>query len=655
MVKAVPVGTEKPKICFLIALWGESYISMFFDLSLRTLLAEGNIPAMAKEYTCCFTFLTTTKDKPLFEKQRFFPNLIKYCDVNYVDIEDTIFSNNHSATLTIALERGMRAWGSEMLNTYFIFLVADYLFASHSLSGLLPHLRAGVSAITAGNYQVVKEEVTEELTFWGRQGDGTVSIPNRELVAWSLRHLHPVTVANMISEGDIHAQHTNRLFWRPDADTLIGRFYLKHMLCVKPEITDYVIGSSCDYSFVEEMCPSGNVAHLSDSDEYFVVELQPLGHESKYIFAKAPEKENIARGLASWATREQRANALRPILFHAGDITEHARDVMDQSEAYVQSLAALMRRPASPVRGHYYWLSCIQWISANFACKSPKYTPQILNLRKNVWESPTFGPALRNAGASIDKFPPMNDEEVDAQSAPMLKLVKAYIRIFGAAPNVRRWHPRYLDYRLLLEALVQSRPGKTLFVLQPKRLPWLELSHRPDFELRTPLIMYRKTEELREELKDFSNCVIQLARGYEQTGNLIDHLTQVMPEGSNIHIFVTPPLITRSFMFGSLNFSTQYLAMRFGYFSQKSGLRFLGQRLYRGTIRCYMDQHLSDCAVLLLRNRQRPLRVAWYGTQIGLLHLCYAVLNLISPITQALGIPAGKTLCSAVLSFKVEP
>ena len=62
---------------------------------------------------------------------------------------------------------------------------------------------------------------------------------------------------------------------------MLGRFYLMHMLCVRPEVTDFIIGSSCDYSFIPEMCPSGNVDAITDSDEYLVIEMQPRMHEGE--------------------------------------------------------------------------------------------------------------------------------------------------------------------------------------------------------------------------------------------------------------------------------------------------------------------------------------------------------------------------------------
>jgi hypothetical protein len=110
-----------------------------------------------------------------------------------------------------------------------------------------------------------------------------LALPPRELMRWALNHLHPATLANIVNVPFSHNWHTNRLFWRVDGNTILGRFYLMHMLCVRPETTDFVIGASCDYSFVPEMCPSGNVEAIADSDEYLVVELQPIIHESAFL------------------------------------------------------------------------------------------------------------------------------------------------------------------------------------------------------------------------------------------------------------------------------------------------------------------------------------------------------------------------------------
>ena len=65
----------------------------------------------------------------------------------------------------------------------------------------------------------------------------SLAVPPRELMRWALSYLHPATIANIVNIPLSHNSHTNRLFWRVDGTTVVGRFYLKHMICVRPELT----------------------------------------------------------------------------------------------------------------------------------------------------------------------------------------------------------------------------------------------------------------------------------------------------------------------------------------------------------------------------------------------------------------------------------
>ncbi len=64
-----------------------------------------------------------------------------------------------------------------------------------------------------------------------------------------------MTLANMVNFPLCHSLHSNRLFWRVDENTLIGRFYLMHMICIRPEVTDFVVGL-----IVRLFLHSGNVS-----------------------------------------------------------------------------------------------------------------------------------------------------------------------------------------------------------------------------------------------------------------------------------------------------------------------------------------------------------------------------------------------------------
>ncbi len=141
-------------------------------------------------------------------------------------------------------------------------------------------------------------------------------------------------MANIVNVPFSHNSHTNRLFWRVDGNTILGRFYLMHMLCVRPETTDFVIGASCDYSFVPEMCPSGNVEAIADSDEYLVVELQPITHESAFLRPGPLSPRTLARSLGDWTTAVHRENVHQSVVFHAGELPKQLKDKERRSRRF---------------------------------------------------------------------------------------------------------------------------------------------------------------------------------------------------------------------------------------------------------------------------------------------------------------------------------
>jgi hypothetical protein len=150
----------------------------------------------------------------------------------------------------------------------------------------------------------------------------SLSLQPRELMQWALNNLHPLVLANMVNLPFSHNTDSNRLFWRVDGSTILGRFYLMHMLCVRPEVTDFVIGSSCDYSFIPEMCPSGNIDIITDSDEYLVIEMQTRNHESKFLRPGPFEAVSLAKSLSEWTTSVHRDNAKHSLLFNTNHILE---------------------------------------------------------------------------------------------------------------------------------------------------------------------------------------------------------------------------------------------------------------------------------------------------------------------------------------------
>jgi hypothetical protein len=409
-------------ICILLPVWGDEYIDQFVERSLPTLLARGNIPALAKALPTRFVFLTRSSDEASIRLHLAFRLLERMTTVEFLPIDDLITSGNHSTTITLAYTRAVRLTGAAMLDTYFFFLVSDYVMADGSLASVLARMEMGASAVQAGNFQLDDNSAEPWLKDKLETAETALTLSSREVMCWALGCLHPLTAANVVNFRLCHNTHANRLLWQVDDNTLIGRFYLLHMICIRPETDGFVIGSSCDYSFVPEMCPSGNVVTITDSDEYLVVELQPHNHESHFLSLGPYSVEALGRSLSEWTTTRHRANAEQAIVFHAAPLPEILPAALAEAEEFVRGLTLHLDAAPQPHRNHPYWLGAIAAFDRDVAA--------------------------RDSGSA------------DASVPRMVRIVRWIQSSFlGQVPEVKRQHPRWQDCKAPLVVVRELMTG----------------------------------------------------------------------------------------------------------------------------------------------------------------------------------------------------
>jgi hypothetical protein len=422
----------------LMPVWGYRFTQRFLEFCLPTLLAPNNLPALARQLPCRFILLSSESDVSLICAHPAWQKLAQVCAADIELIDDLITKTNHTATITLAFERALRHAGPSMRTTCFFFLMSDYLVADGSLKTVLKEIRSGASAVMAGNFQVIAEDAVLHLRRAIKPDSAEIVLQPRELVGWSLAHLHPATIANIVNNGLTHNAHTNRLFWQVDETALIGRFYLMHPIAIHPETIDFAIRSSWDYSFVPELCPSGNITALTDSDEYFVVELQRREYESENLRPGPIDFKELAASLSLWATTAHRANVEWTLLFHAANPPANLSAVAAQADDFVQKVRERLATPPVAQRGHPYWLGSL----AMHRRRSNR------PLNRDDWnfilnDAPARGPIE----TIVQKF---RDS------------------LFGFPPRVTRFHPWWPEYRLAVAELDQifAAGGRLLVVAQ---------------------------------------------------------------------------------------------------------------------------------------------------------------------------------------------
>ena len=217
-----------------------------------------------------------------------------------------------------------------------------------------------------------------------------------------------------------HSVHSNRLFWRVDENTLIGRFYLMHMVCIRPELTDFVVGSSCDYSFIPEMCPSGKVYVMTDSDDYLVVEMQKRSHERNFVRLGAVNQR--CRGGKSRRmgdgdpSQECPFSGRLPRRRSAASSGYSRRGIGRLHRKIERSLPS-----PQPHRNHPYWLGAMA--AHEWALRTEERTGQR-----------TAVDMLNRASQGLTWW-----------------LYRFRNFVFGRPPQVRPWHPRWPDYRMFMD------------------------------------------------------------------------------------------------------------------------------------------------------------------------------------------------------------
>ena len=499
----------------LLCVWGYHYVRQFLEFGLPTLLAPGNVPAVAAELPTEFVILTSSDDEPFIREHPTFRQLGTICKATIHPIDHLISDGNYSTTITLAYTEAVREVGEEMIDTCFLFLVSDYILADGSFANVLKRMQRGTSAVVVGNFQVAQESALPWLEERLGGNELSLSLQPREMMKWAMNNLHPLTLANIVNLPFSHNSDSNRLFWRVDGNTLLGRFYLMHMLCVRPEVTDFVIGSSCDYSFIPEMCPSGNVDIITDSDEYLVIEMQARTHESKFLRPGPIEIIPLAKSLSEWTTNTHRQNASHSLFFHADELPAETNDRIEKADAFIADVARRLSRKPQPYRGHPYWrgamaafhevggrkLSDEEWF---YALGLPEVPNRLTNWL--VWHS---------------KF-----------------------ALMGRPPHVLPWHPAWPDYRVVFREidsyfkdpsqrilLVSNEPTAFSVALADNGERTHRLRCRPF--LRTPPERYARLHGT------FDLCLLELGEtDMEDGGELTDRIVPLLKEGGRIILFV---------------------------------------------------------------------------------------------------------------------
>jgi len=418
--RSVPLSA----IRVLLPVWGRRYAERFLEFLLPSLLAEGNLPALVAAAPTTFVLLTRARDRVLFERHPVFRELQGVCAVEIVEIDDLI-SDASGVVLTVAYLRGMRSIATDPRNICFFYLVSDYVLAEGSLRNVLGRISAGASAVLAGNFQGNQETIGPALERF-RQGSALV-VPPRELVRIGLDTMHAQSAAAVVGNQGLAAR-CNRLFWRIGESGLLGRFWLMHMIAIRPEVSDYIVAGPSDYAFVPEFCVSGRVERIVDSDDYMVLEVQNAAAAGTGLPSSAAA---IAKSVSEWATKEHLANARQSVYFHS-DASRPSGAVEAAAHAFVSAIEVEKKSLPKSSRYHPYWGRMLDYHRAT----------AVRPVDQNTVTTLLGGGGQMWSNGSLRRL------------------------LLGRGSSVKLWHPRWADLAVLRRGITElDLSGQSLLVV----------------------------------------------------------------------------------------------------------------------------------------------------------------------------------------------
>eukprot|EP00752_Nemacystus_decipiens_P000804 g804.t1 len=361
------------KAKFISAIWGRRYIEDFCRISLPSYMARGNIPALTRVCDLEILICTDAASVPLFEQEAIFQDLRELCPVRFLLIDDLIVRGQYGVTLTLAYARAVMDSGAAQTETYFVFMNSDFVLADGSLAHLGARMQSGEPCIMAPSLRGGQDEVLKQLADVYDPQARVLAMPPRDMVRLTLNNLHPTAAAKTVTQSNITCITHNQVYWRVDEATLLGRYYLIFMLAIKPERPMSKVTSYCDYGFVPDLVPSGDVTVIDDSDDFFMLELQPDEQEAEFLRWGETAPAEIAAGLQQWTTKEHRRFADFDVVFHAEDLPPTFSQARADFAAFHDRLTKRIDQPPRDHADHPYWVLGFQswWLLKSAEATKP--------------------------------------------------------------------------------------------------------------------------------------------------------------------------------------------------------------------------------------------------------------------------------------------
>ena len=378
---------------------------------------------------------------------------------------------------------------------------------------------AGERIIFAPSYCTIEENVFPVMKSRRVGQSHAVSIPPREMAGLILDNRHFTIRSKIINWKMYRIDRVDQFYYVLDNDTMLGRQIPVAVVAFRPTRVPREPVAFWDYGIVSEVCPGCRLSVIGDSDDFLMMELRGERTMSEQFQLGWMDKDEVARDLTVWTTKDQRDCGEFPLVLHRADLPANLAEGEKALDDYYRDVMRRVAPKPLDYRDHYIWRD-------------------VINLHSDWQRRRAWSDVIAKEGQA-------NSDAAGFSGAwQLFELIRTgYRKAFGRVPEVGRLHPQWVDLHPVMQRIhavakstdrALSITGKGGGMISPRLDQWIrsvdhwtfaEMQDEPAFAAARRRAPYDLCflELLREELLEF--------------GKVHAHLRKLVRKGGTILVF----------------------------------------------------------------------------------------------------------------------
>jgi hypothetical protein len=283
------------KVLLATAVWGSWHIDAYSRVTLPTLLAKGNCPALARVHDCECRIFTTKESEKRLNNVRGLARLreIMPVDVRIIAPDDRLTSDAHLTAWQRAVDDAI-AQDAAIVSVH-----PDTPWSDGSFAFMGRALNEGKDVFVVPNVRVISETFVPAIE--ALQSDETITLSGLDMSILALRHLHPLSACMVPQVG--YSASATEIYWGVPGQGLSLRHASRPAIAAVPKRVPLDIEF-----YTRRITDLNTVCNITDVNQMFMLSLAPL---FKDFGLMTPEHKATPLLLGRWCAHPQNDTPLK--------------------------------------------------------------------------------------------------------------------------------------------------------------------------------------------------------------------------------------------------------------------------------------------------------------------------------------------------------